>query len=70
MNNCKTCHWHEPAKEPGRDATGSPCPVGFCHLNPPQIGPTGSAYPVVGSDTGWCGQYSSKSVARAKRKAA
>lgn len=54
---CGTCRFHDPAPQPGRNGSGEPVPVGFCMRYPPQIAPAGSAYPVVGSETNWCGEY-------------
>ena len=63
---CKTCKFHEPLPSGGRDGSGKEVPVGSCFRYPPQVGPAGSSFPVVGSDTNWCGEY----VPTLKQKAA
>lgn len=54
---CENCKFHEALPSPGRDGSGKEVPVGNCFRYPPQVGPAGSSFPVVGSETNWCGEY-------------
>lgn len=69
---CKNCKFHEPLPTPGRNGSGEQVDVGSCVRYPPQVGPAGSSFPVVGSDNNWCGEFapSTKATAAAARAAA
>lgn len=56
-DQCEHCQFHDPQPQPGRNGAGEAVAVGFCMRYPPQIGAAGSAYPVVGSKTNWCGEF-------------
>ncbi len=63
---CKQCYFHEALPNKGRDGAGEPTDVGNCMRYPPQVGVSGTSFPVVGSNTNWCGEF--RAVSGAKRK--
>lgn len=70
---CKNCKFHDAQASQGRDGAGNPVFVGFCVRYPPQVlAGAGSSFPVVGSDTNWCGEFvpTTKATAEAARAAA